>query len=60
MGLRRATVTIAARALQANGLIRYRRGAVTVLDRPGLEATACESYHAVRSRYEQVLPQAFN
>lgn len=60
LGLRRATVTVAAQSLQARGLIHYRRGALTVLDRPGLEAAACGCYRSMRSRYEQVLPQAFD
>ena len=34
------------------GLIRYRRGAITVLDRRGLEAAACECYRIVRDGYE--------
>lgn len=41
LGVRRATVTVAARKLLQAGLIRYARGEVTVLDRPGLEQTAC-------------------
>lgn len=59
LGVRRATVTVIAGALQAGGLIRYHRGAVTVVDRRGLEAAACECYGTIRSRYEEALPHAF-
>jgi CRP-like cAMP-binding protein len=48
LGVRRATVTESAGSLQRAGLIAYRRGRVTVLDRAGLEGAACECYRAVR------------
>ena len=60
LGVRRSTVTLIDRALQKAGLIAYRRGAITVLDRPGLEAAACECYRVIRERYEQLLPRAFS
>jgi CRP-like cAMP-binding protein len=53
LGVRRATVTLVAGTLQQARLIQYRRGAITVLDRQGLEATACECYWTVRERYER-------
>jgi CRP-like cAMP-binding protein len=53
LGVRRSTVTIIAGSLQQAGLIHYRRGAITVLDRPGLEATACECYRIVRDGHER-------
>ena len=59
LGVRRSTVTLVASALQRAGLIQYRRGMVTVLDRPRLEAAACECYRAIRDQYEQLLPHAF-
>jgi CRP-like cAMP-binding protein len=58
LGVRRSTVTAIACAFQATGLIRYRRGTITVLDRRGLQAAACECYWLVRNRYEQLLAHA--
>ncbi|MBO9708496.1 MAG: Crp/Fnr family transcriptional regulator [Caulobacter sp.] len=59
LGVQRTTVTAVAGALQAKGLISYRRGVVDILDRPGLEAVACECYGAVRRGYERLLPTTF-
>jgi len=55
LGVRRAGVTQAARALQAAGLIRYRRGELVVIDRVGLEAASCTCYRADLSIYHRVL-----
>ncbi len=57
LGVQRTTVTAVARALQAAGLIQYRRGVVDILDRAGLEAIACECYAAVRRTYDRLLPE---
>jgi CRP-like cAMP-binding protein len=46
LGVQRTTVTIAARALQAAGLIKYKRGHIEIIDRDGLEDGACECYEA--------------
>jgi len=54
LGVRREAVTEAAGKLQADGLIEYSRGHITVLDRPGLELRACECYGAVRSEYDRI------
>lgn len=55
LGVRRATVTEAATSLQQAGLIRNERGRIVIVNRPGLEAAACECYRAMREEYEQVL-----
>jgi CRP-like cAMP-binding protein len=55
LGVRRATVSIAAGMLQKAGLIRYNRGIIHVLDRPRLEAGSCECYGVVRSELERLL-----
>jgi len=48
LGIRRTTVTLVARALQRAGLIRYTRGKIVILDRPGLEEAACECYRVIQ------------
>jgi CRP-like cAMP-binding protein len=54
LGVQRTTVTTAARALQQAGLIAYKWGSVTVLDRAGLERVSCECYGVIREHYERV------
>jgi CRP-like cAMP-binding protein len=56
LGVRRASVTEAAGNLQKDGLIRYERGRITVLDRPGLERRSCECYAVVKKEYDRLLP----
>jgi CRP-like cAMP-binding protein len=58
LGVRRPTVTVVARLLQSAGLIRYHRGQIEILDRPGLEARACECYQAIRRQIDKVTPAA--
>jgi CRP-like cAMP-binding protein len=55
LGVRREGVTEAALSLQRAGLIEYRRGHITVLDRPGLEKRTCECYAVVRNEYDRLL-----
>lgn len=55
LAVRRATVTEAAGALQRQGLIRYRRGVVVIMDRPRLEAATCECYGIVREEFDRLL-----
>ncbi len=56
LGVRREGVTEAALKLQSAGLIRYARGHITVLDRPGLERRSCECYAVVKKEYDRLLP----
>jgi CRP-like cAMP-binding protein len=58
LGVRREGVTEAAGRLQAEGLIEYSRGHITVLDRPRLEARVCECYAVVKKEYDRLLPAA--
>jgi Mn-dependent DtxR family transcriptional regulator len=56
LGVRREGVTEAAGKLQADGLIQYRRGHITVLDRAKLEQRACECYYVVKKELDRLLP----
>lgn len=56
LGVRREGVTEAAGNLRKAGLIEYRRGHITLLDRGGLEARTCECYEVVRKEYARLLP----
>ena len=56
LGVRREGVTEAAGKLQKLGLINYSRGHITVLDRPALEAHACECYAVVKKEFDRLLP----
>jgi len=57
LGVRREGVTEGALALQKLGLIKYARGHITVLDRPGLEKRTCECYAVVKREYDRLLPE---
>jgi CRP-like cAMP-binding protein len=56
IGVRRASVTLAAGVLQNAGLISYRHGRVTILDRERLEDASCECYRALREEYDRISP----
>jgi CRP-like cAMP-binding protein len=56
LGVRREGVNEAAGRLQAEGLIEYSRGRITVLDRGELEAHVCECYSVVKREYDRLLP----
>jgi len=56
LGVRREGVTEAAGKLQDLGVIEYRRGHITVLDRPRLETLSCECYGVVKHETKRLLP----
>jgi CRP-like cAMP-binding protein len=58
LGVQRTTVSGSAAALRDLGLIRYSRGRVEVIDRPGLERKACECYTVCRQIFDDLLPGA--
>jgi CRP-like cAMP-binding protein len=55
LGAQRAGITLAAGGLQRDGLIRYSRGKITILDRPGLEACVCECYEVIKKEFNHLL-----
>lgn len=57
LGVRREGVTEAAGKLQRAGYIRYSRGHITVLDRPGLELRVCECYQVVKLEFDRLLSE---
>jgi CRP-like cAMP-binding protein len=58
LGVRREGVTEAAGKLQQAGLIHYRRGKITVIDRSRLQERCCECYQVVKSEFDRLLPYA--
>jgi CRP-like cAMP-binding protein len=57
LGVRREGVTESAGKLQKLALIRYSRGRITAVDRPGLEQHACECYAVVKREFDRLLPE---
>ena len=55
LGVRRPSVSVVASILQKAGLIRYSRGKMTILDRPGLEDTSCECYRVIKQDFDRLL-----
>jgi hypothetical protein len=55
LGANRKSVALAAQSMQTAGLISYRRGAIQVLDRAGLEEASCECYAIVKERFDAFL-----
>ena len=55
LGVRREGVSVAAHRLQQAGLIRYQRGHITIVDRPGLESRVCECYQVVKKECDRLL-----
>lgn len=58
LGVRRATVTVAAGRLQKAGFIRYSRGRIIIRDREGLERASCECYGIIAATYDRLLGSA--
>ena len=56
LGVRREGVTEAAGKLQEDGLIRYNRGRITIVDRGKLEQRVCECYAVVKAECDRLLP----
>ncbi len=54
LGVQRTSVTAAAQSLQRRGLIQYQRGRITIVDRAGMEAMACECYQVSQQAFDQV------
>ncbi len=57
LGVRQEGVSGVAERLQDEGVIRYEGGRITVLDRPAVEARACECYAVVKKEFDRLLPQ---
>lgn len=54
LGVRRAGVSMVMQTLHKAGCIRYSRGVITILDRAGLESTACQCYEVIATAYKQM------
>ena len=54
MQVRRVSVSAAARLLQLQGLIAYRRGVISIIDRTGLDEKSCKCYRAIKTRFDEL------
>ncbi len=57
LAVRRPTVTLIAQSLQSAGLIRYRRGRITIVNHAGLEKLACECVDEMRTKTRHILAE---
>jgi CRP-like cAMP-binding protein len=55
LAVRRESITVVAQRLQAEGVIRYGQGSITIVDRAGLEARVCECYRVVQNEFTRLL-----
>lgn len=58
LGVRRNTVSVEAHSVRQAGLIQYRRGHITIVDREGLEECACECYSVIRAETDKLMGTA--
>jgi CRP-like cAMP-binding protein len=59
LGVQRSSVSVVTRTLQTAGLIQQSKGSITVIDRAGLEETACECHGKIRRLFERLLPGTY-
>ena len=59
LGVRREGVTVAAKNLETDGLIKYKRGKIEVVNRSKLENRCCECYEVVKKEYDRLLPKIY-
>jgi CRP-like cAMP-binding protein len=55
LGVHRPSVSLAASSFQQDGMIKYSRGKMSIVDRKGLEETSCECYSIVKNQFERIL-----
>ncbi|QYO68502.1 helix-turn-helix domain-containing protein [Leptolyngbya sp. 7M] len=55
LGVRRAGVSVVASTIQRAGFISYKRGKMTILDRDGLESSACECYRMIAAEFDRLI-----
>ena len=60
LGVQRAGVSVSAMNLQKAGFISYRHGLVTIIDRAGIEASACECYGVIREQFDRLFGRAMS